>query len=97
MRELGADAETLHADAGEHARKAGIAKLFALGESSLAAANAFGGNAQHFDTHEALIGALTSELETAATPPTILVKGSRGSRMERVVNALLNEGARDAA
>jgi len=96
MRELGPEAESLHAAAGEQARKAGISRLFALGELSAAAAKAFGESAQCFDSHDALIHTLQNEL-TQATP-VMLIKGSRGSAMERVVNALLvQEESRHAA
>jgi len=98
MRELGPEAESLHAAAGEEAKKAGISQLFTLGESSAAAAKTFGEHAQHFETHDALINALLIALETAETPPVMLVKGSRGSAMERVVKALIaHEETRDAA
>jgi len=98
MRELGAEAENLHANAGKQAKKAGISRLFALGELSAAAANAFGDNAQCFDTHDALIATLQNELAHTQEPPTILIKGSRGSAMERVVNALIEtQEARHAA
>jgi len=98
MRELGPEAENLHAAAGDQARKAGISKLFALGQLSTAAAKAFGENAQCFETHDALIAALQTELVQTPEPPVMLVKGSRGSAMERVVNALVSpEGSRHAA
>ncbi|MFZ1391618.1 MAG: UDP-N-acetylmuramoyl-tripeptide--D-alanyl-D-alanine ligase, partial [Dokdonella sp.] len=72
--------------------------LYAVGELSRATAAAFGESARHFPDQSALIQALRSEL-TAGT--TLLVKGSRGSAMERVVNALLvvdaEKGERHAA
>jgi len=92
MRELGPEAENLHVAAGEQARKAGISKLFALGELSTVAAKAFGENAQWFETHDALIAALRSELAQTHPPPVVLIKGSRGSAMERVVDAFVNAG-----
>jgi len=90
MRELGPEAEHLHATAGEQAREAGINRLFALGQSSAAAARAFGDNAQCFETHDALIAKLRDELSKIQQPTIMLIKGSRGSTMERVVHALLS-------
>jgi UDP-N-acetylmuramoyl-tripeptide--D-alanyl-D-alanine ligase len=95
MRELGEDARALHAEAGRRAKAAGIARLFTLGELSAAAAEAFGEGARHFDSHDALADALADTLAGAA--PTILVKGSRGSAMDRIVTALLEAEGTDAA
>ncbi|WP_101926213.1 MULTISPECIES: UDP-N-acetylmuramoyl-tripeptide--D-alanyl-D-alanine ligase [Luteimonas] len=95
MRELGADGAAMHAQAGRNARAAGIARLYALGALSAAAAEAFGDGARHFDTHAALIAALQADLHGDAR---VLVKGSRGSAMDRVVTALLPpQGHHDAA
>ena len=95
MRELGDDGTALHAAAGRRAREAGIARLFATGPLSVAAVDAFGDGASHFDTHEALVDALRRELHGSVR---VLVKGSRGSAMDRVVLALLpEEGETDAA
>ncbi|MDQ3056252.1 MAG: UDP-N-acetylmuramoyl-tripeptide--D-alanyl-D-alanine ligase [Pseudomonadota bacterium] len=96
MRELGVDGEALHAEAGRRAKVAGIARLYALGTLSAAAAAAFGAGARTFDSHDALASALRDDL-----PPNVrvLVKGSRGSAMDRIVKALLDagEGAPHAA
>lgn len=87
MRELGDDALALHAEAGRRAKSAGITRLFALGALSAAAAQAFGAGAQHFETHEALADALRADLHPGVR---VLVKGSRGSAMDKVVQALLD-------
>lgn len=86
MRELGADAEALHAEAGRRARSAGLRRLYALGPLSAHAARAFGEGGQVFDSHEALAAALLAELRPAVQ---VLVKGSRGSAMDQVVKAVL--------
>jgi UDP-N-acetylmuramoyl-tripeptide--D-alanyl-D-alanine ligase len=86
MRELGVDAVALHAEAGRRAKAAGIARLYTLGPLSAAAAKAFGDGAQHFENHAALADALRPALSGDVR---VLVKGSRGSAMDRIVRALL--------
>lgn len=93
MRELGADAVALHAEAGRRAKAAGIARLYALGELSAHAAEAFGEHGRAFDGHEALAQALREDL-TGRAGVRVLVKGSRGSRMDRIVDALLGDAGR---
>ena len=85
MGELGAGAEALHVLIGEVAKKAGIDALLALGDMSKAAVRGFGPGAKHFDGVEGLVAELSTQLEHGAT---VLVKGSRFMRMERVVEAL---------
>jgi len=90
MRELGRDARALHARVGAVARERGIARLYTVGELSAAAADAFGSNAAHFDDQ----GTLTTALETHVRAGVrVLVKGSRGSAMDRIVRALLEHGS----
>lgn len=86
MGELGEDAPQLHAEIGCFAKESGIDDLFALGELSLHAAQAFGATAQCFTNLEALQQALKDRLTSDVT---ILVKGSRFMKMERVVQALM--------
>jgi UDP-N-acetylmuramoyl-tripeptide--D-alanyl-D-alanine ligase len=89
MRELGADALALHAEAGRRAKAAGIARLYAFGPLSTAAAQAFGAGAEHFDSHAALADALRDALKPDVR---VLIKGSRGSAMDKIVSALLPNG-----
>ncbi|MBD8525453.1 UDP-N-acetylmuramoyl-tripeptide--D-alanyl-D-alanine ligase [Pseudomarimonas arenosa] len=89
MRELGPDSRELHRGVGERAKRAGIEHLWVVGDDMLAAAEAFGQGARHFAEQAVLIETLRSALPADAV---VLVKGSRGSRMERVVDALLGRG-----
>jgi UDP-N-acetylmuramoyl-tripeptide--D-alanyl-D-alanine ligase len=82
MGELGEDAAALHAGIGTTARGAGVEKLYALGALSVQAVRAFGCGAEHFERIEDLYKALEDELDTDVT---VLVKGSRFMKMERVV------------
>lgn len=82
MGELGDDAARFHAEIGAEARRAGIEKLFALGALSVNAVREFGGGAQHFERIADLQEVLQNELDATTT---VLVKGSRFMKMERVV------------
>ena len=85
MGEVGAHGAAFHAEIGRHARAAGIDRLYLLGESCTHAAAAFGEGARHYGD----IDALLAELEPClAQGVTVLIKGSRFMRMERVVQAL---------
>lgn len=89
MRELGPEARALHAQAGQRARSAGLKRLYTLGPLSEAASTAFGEGGRHFDSHAALAAALETELHAGVR---CLVKGSRGSAMDKIVTALLPRG-----
>jgi len=85
MGELGDAAAQLHREAGGFARRAGVARLFAVGELSRHAVDGFGDGAVWLPSIEALVDALRAEISEDVN---VLVKGSRFMRMERVVNAL---------
>lgn len=82
MGELGEGAEELHREIGIAARELGMERLLALGEMSISAVREFGEGAQHFGQIEELFKALEAELDAQTT---VLVKGSRFMKMERVV------------
>jgi UDP-N-acetylmuramoyl-tripeptide--D-alanyl-D-alanine ligase len=85
MGEVGDAAGQFHDEIGGYAKSCGIERLFALGELSVAATHNFDGGSAHFDKVEDLVAALKPEL---GPDVTVLVKGSRFMRMERVVDAL---------
>ena len=86
---LGALTALLHADIGAQAQRAGIARLWTVGELSAEASRAFGDGARHFNDQPALVAALASALQAAPAGLRCLVKGSRSSAMDQVVAAVL--------
>ncbi len=88
MGELGESAVPLHEEIGRAAREARIDGLYALGALTPHAVQAYGPGARHFERIEELL----AEVENRLAPGvTVLVKGSRFMRMERVVQALSAE------
>ncbi len=86
MGEVGTQGPEYHREVGEYAAQRGIDHLLLLGEASRETARAFGARAEHFDD----VAALSARALALAQPPaTVLVKGSRFMRMERVVGALV--------
>lgn len=86
MGEVGDQGPRFHDEAGQHARARGIEKLFTLGVQSQRAASAFG-QARHFNDMAELVAAVLAELPVSGS---VLVKGSRFMKMERVIQAILN-------
>ena len=85
MGETGERAGQLHDEIGGYAKSQGVDLLFALGEHAELAARNFGGGGRHFGRIEDLLAALRPELDAETT---VLVKGSRFMRMERVADAI---------
>jgi UDP-N-acetylmuramoyl-tripeptide--D-alanyl-D-alanine ligase len=90
MAELGDHAVQSHVQIGEYARECGVQRLFAIGPESSRAAEAFGAGAEWFPDAESLIRRLSTEV---ASGVTLLIKGSRVNRLERVVAALAGNAA----
>lgn len=90
MAELGADAARLHFEAGQRAKQLGIDRLLVLGPLAGEAMKGFGPGAIWYDDAQALADAARKGLSKNVA---VLVKGSRSSRMERVVAALTGKSA----
>jgi UDP-N-acetylmuramoyl-tripeptide--D-alanyl-D-alanine ligase len=85
MRELGAASDELHGEVGRYAQQAGIQRLFAVGEHSRFAVEAFGPGAQWFGDLDSLITEVRGSIGAGVA---VLIKGSRANRLERVTAAL---------
>ncbi|CAG4916573.1 UDP-N-acetylmuramoyl-tripeptide--D-alanyl-D-alanine ligase [Paraburkholderia saeva] len=86
MGEVGDSGPAFHREVGAYAKERGIETLLATGDATRDACSAFGAQALHFDDAAALV----AHLQQAGFGPetTILVKGSRFMKMERVVDAV---------
>ena len=99
MGEVGEQGPEFHREVGSYAGEKGIQKLFATGDLSKEAVIAYKntpsakGTAIHFSDVQDLCDALKKSLvaRNSNEETTILVKGSRFMRMERVVKALAEE------
>jgi len=80
MGEVGEKGSEFHREVGAYARARKVTHLLALGEATRYAVEAFGDGGRHFDSLEALVASIQGR--------SILVKGSRFMRMERVISAL---------
>lgn len=85
MAELGADAASYHFEIGDYARQAGIDLLLTRGIFTLHTQKAFAGPGEHFESHQALAEALLAITDAGTT---VLVKGSRSSAMEKVIERI---------
>lgn len=89
MAEVGDQGVAFHTEVGMSARQAGIGCLLALGPQSHAAVAAFGVGAVHCADMASLILTVQQHIvPMSATGGSVLVKGSRSMKMERVVQAL---------
>ncbi|MGI9132993.1 MAG: UDP-N-acetylmuramoyl-tripeptide--D-alanyl-D-alanine ligase [Rhodoferax sp.] len=89
MGEVGSEGVQLHAAAGRYAEQRGIEQLLTLGVLARHASEHCAG-ARHFDALDDLQAAVRALLPTRSS---MLVKGSRFMRMERVVEAVRADAA----
>jgi UDP-N-acetylmuramoyl-tripeptide--D-alanyl-D-alanine ligase len=86
MAEVGDQGPEFHQEVGKYARDRGVEHLLTLGNLSRHASSAFGAGARHFDD----IGLINQAVDALVTKDaTVLVKGSRSMKMERVVQHLI--------
>ena len=89
MGEVGEHGAQYHEEVGAYAAQRGVGHLLALGDATRASVAAFGAGGEHFDD----VAALEARAQAlAVADATVLVKGSRFMRMERVVAALVRPG-----
>ena len=84
MGETGTQATEFHREVGDYARSRGIEHIWTVGNDMQAAAAAAGERARHWPTVDALLDAHATAPQAAAS---VLVKGSRFMKMERIVQA----------
>ena len=89
LAELGEGVHELHRQLGRSASEYGIDRLMTIGEHSRQAGFAFAGEHHHYTDQAALAEELLANI---SEEDSVLVKGSRSARMERVVDRLCQEG-----
>lgn len=82
MAEVGDNGPAMHAEVGAYASTQHVDHLLSLGTNAAECSRAFGDGARHFENIDDLVEHLAGLM-----PAHVLVKGSRSSRMERVVKA----------
>ena len=88
MGEVGDNGPAFHREVGEYAARRGIDRLLAMGELAQASVVAFGDGGQHFSNVDDVTPLVAELNATLSAPATVLVKGSRFMRMERVLEQL---------
>lgn len=87
MNELGNESREAHESVGLYAAEAGVSEFWTIGEMTKWASDAFGEQALHFNCFGSL---LEHCRENAHKDTVFLVKGSRGAKMENIINGLLS-------
>jgi len=91
MGEVGDRSDEYHTEVGQMARKLGVQNLYALGDATTHTVSAFGEGATHFSNIDTLIDNTMNITKQGRW--SVLVKGSRFMKMERVVQALVQHQA----
>ncbi|MDO3382801.1 UDP-N-acetylmuramoyl-tripeptide--D-alanyl-D-alanine ligase [Gilvimarinus algae] len=86
MGELGEEAYLMHAEIGDYASQKKLQAVFTFGVLSQAVSDNFSGPSRHFEDQQDLIEHLLTIVTDSDC--TVLIKGSRSARMDRVVRAL---------
>jgi UDP-N-acetylmuramoyl-tripeptide--D-alanyl-D-alanine ligase len=93
MLELGDQEEGFHRGIAEPILRSGVTRVWLYGPRMKWLRDELGkrgySTVAHFETHEALLQSLKAELKPGSQ---VLIKGSRGMRMEKVLKGLLPEG-----
>ena len=85
MGEVGTQGPEFHAEVGHHAADKGIDHVLCLGDLAIHTAQACGARALHMDSIEVLNQHVMQQLPQLGS---VLVKGSRFMKMERVIDAI---------
>ena len=85
MAELGDESVAFHARAGKQAKAMDVHRLFTVGDDAAIVAENFGEGGESFDSVDTLITHIKAQLKPGVS---LLIKGSRAARMDRLVSAL---------
>ena len=92
MGEVGNQGPEFHAEVGRYAAECGIEALYTLGDLCMHSAKAFG-SARHFEDMDSLLASVTAQVGQFRS---VVVKGSRFMKMERVVQALQSQSTAES-
>ena len=87
MLELGPEAHARHVEVGRAAAAAGLTRVLAVGPGAAGVADGAGDVGEHVDDVDVAVATLRAWLEPG---DVVLVKASRGARLERVTRGLLD-------
>jgi len=85
--ESGENAVNIHQQVGDYAKEQNIDHLLAVGELTRYTVTSFGAGAQHFSSKKKLLDYLNPLINDNAA---VLIKGSRGMKMEEIVGQLID-------